>query len=295
MWPHLPNRSDDELSFQAETSVIAAKNAMLSAEKSAADIDVVILASSHKQRDFPGVSIEIQKELGIKGYSFDMGMACSSAIFGINAAIGCIAAGTANVVLVVSPEIKSGQFCTRDRSSNFIFGEATSALIIERRSTSTAQHKFKISDVSLYTMLSNNIRNNRGAYNNCDSDSIFSRDKFFYQNGRNVFRDILKLVPKHILQQLQNHSITPQQIDRFWLHQASIKMHRNIITNLVGNTAYNTTLCPEILSEFGNTSSSGVIIAFSKFHKDLDLGAKCILCAFGAGYAVGSILLEKVY
>ncbi|MCC2645440.1 MAG: 3-oxoacyl-[acyl-carrier-protein] synthase [Burkholderiales bacterium] len=174
MWPYLPERNDNELSLQAEASVIAAKMAMRSANKSASDIDAVILASSHKQRDFPSVSIEIQKELGIEGFAFDMGAACSSAVFGIHTAMGCILSGTAKVVLVISPEIKSGQFCTRDRETNFIFGEATSALIVECKSTSIAQHRFKISNVHLQTSFSNNIRDNRGAYNNCDSDKIES-------------------------------------------------------------------------------------------------------------------------
>ncbi|MCE3269263.1 MAG: 3-oxoacyl-[acyl-carrier-protein] synthase [Burkholderiales bacterium] len=172
MWPYLPDRNDNELSLQAETSVIAAKMAMISANKSASDIDAVILASSHKQRDFPSVSIEIQKDLGIEGFAFDMGAACSSAVFGIHAAMGCISSGTAKVVLVISPEIKSGQFCTRDLETNFIFGEATSALIVECKSTSTAQHIFKISNVNLQTSFSNNIRWANNVYKKYDKIDI---------------------------------------------------------------------------------------------------------------------------
>jgi beta-ketodecanoyl-[acyl-carrier-protein] synthase len=294
MWPYLEERSNEQLSLQAETSVLAAKAAMKAANKEASEIDAVILACSHKQRDYPPVSIEIQKALGISGFAHDLGAACSSATFGIHAAVGCILAGSANVVLVVSPEIKSGQFSPKDRDSHFIFGEATSALIIEKKQSSKSKHNFKILDISLHSEFSNNIRNNRGAYNNCAPDKIFSQDKVFRQNGRAVYKDVTELASKHILKQLSKCKVDPQSVARFWLHQANVKINNKIISNILQKKDFDPKMAPETLSEFGNTSSSGVVVAFSKYHQDLVGGDKCIFSSFGAGYAIGSILLEKV-
>ena len=294
MWPHIPERSNEELSLQAETSVLAAREAMKSANKYPSEIDAVILACSHKQRDYPPVSIEIQKALGITGFAHDLGVACSSATFGIHAAVGCIMAGSADVVLVVSPEIKSGQFSPKDRDSHFIFGEATSALIIERKRTSKSSHNFKICDISLYTEFSNNIRNNRGAYNNCAPDKVFSEDKVFRQNGRSVYKDVTELASRHILNQLDKCQVDPENLKRFWMHQANIKINNKIISNILNKKEFDRKLAPEVLSEFGNTSSSGVAVTFSKYHQDLEKGDKAIFSSFGAGYAIGSILLEKV-
>ena len=50
---------------------------------------------------------------------------------------------------------------------------------------------------------------------------------------------------------------------------------------------------PVILDEYANTSSAGSIIAFHKHHADLNAGDLGILCSFGAGYSIGSVLLEK--
>jgi beta-ketodecanoyl-[acyl-carrier-protein] synthase len=50
---------------------------------------------------------------------------------------------------------------------------------------------------------------------------------------------------------------------------------------------------PNILQDYANTSSAGSIIAFSKFSDDLADGAQGLICSFGAGYSVGSVLLER--
>ena len=46
-------------------------------------IDAVIVACSNLERPYPAIAIEIQNELGIKGFAYDMNVACSSATFGI--------------------------------------------------------------------------------------------------------------------------------------------------------------------------------------------------------------------
>jgi beta-ketodecanoyl-[acyl-carrier-protein] synthase len=51
---------------------------------------------------------------------------------------------------------------------------------------------------------------------------------------------------------------------------------------------------PLILDDYANTSSAGSIIAFHKYQEDLTKSDLGIICAFGAGYSVGSILIEKL-
>ena len=71
----------------------------------AADIDGVILGTSHAARNYPSVAIEIQNELGIDGYAYDMLVGCSSTTFAINNAYSDIASGLANTVLVINPDL----------------------------------------------------------------------------------------------------------------------------------------------------------------------------------------------
>jgi len=49
-----------------------------------------------------------------------------------------------------------------------------------------------------------------------------------------------------------------------------------------------------ILNEYANTSSAGSVIAFHKHHEDLKTGDIGVLCAFGAGYSAGSVILRRL-
>ena len=51
---------------------------------------------------------------------------------------------------------------------------------------------------------------------------------------------------------------------------------------------------PIILDEYANTSSAGSIIAFHKFKDDLEEGDMGIICSFGAGYSIGSVIVKKI-
>ena len=50
---------------------------------------------------------------------------------------------------------------------------------------------------------------------------------------------------------------------------------------------------PIILDQFANTSSAGSIMALHQYHQDLERGDLGLLCSFGAGYSIGSAILEK--
>ncbi|MEM8591686.1 MAG: 3-oxoacyl-[acyl-carrier-protein] synthase III C-terminal domain-containing protein, partial [Pseudomonadota bacterium] len=50
---------------------------------------------------------------------------------------------------------------------------------------------------------------------------------------------------------------------------------------------------PNILQDYANTSSAGSVIAFAKYSDDLNPGDKGLICSFGAGYSVGSAILER--
>ena len=287
--PRLEERSDDVLSLQAEWGVIAAKQAMENAGVTAEDIDVVILACSNLQRAYPAVAIEIQTALGIQGYAYDMNVACSAATFGLKQAYDAIKSG-ARRVLLVNVELTSGHTDFRSRDCHFIFGDVATASIIENTETKTG---FEILDADLFTQFSNNIRNNFGFLNGSELTS--RDDKQFRQDGRKVFKEVCPLVAKMISNQLEKNQIKPEQVKRFWLHQANQNMNELILKLVVGKEAAEAdpSLVPIILDEFANTSSAGVIIALHRSAHEVNDGEYGVLCSFGAGYSVGSILVQK--
>lgn len=293
MVPRLPERPNDAQSIQCEMAVAAAQEAMSQANKTPSDIDMVIVAASNMQRAYPAMAVEIQDALGIEGFGFDMNVACSSATFGIQQARDAIQSGSASCVLMVNPEICSGHLNFRDRDSHFIFGDVCTAVIVEAAATATSGEQYQIVDSKLQTIYSNNIRNNFGFLNRGDESGVGERDKLFVQEGRKVFKEVCPAVASQISGQLDKLGIAPGQVKRFWLHQANLSMNQLISRRVLGREATEAE-APTILDEYANTSSAGSVIAFHKHRADFKSGEIGVLCSFGAGYSIGSVILRKI-
>lgn len=291
MKPRFVERENEALSMQAEIGVAAAKQAMAAANKTAADIDLIIVACAYTQRSYPAMAIEIQQALGCAGWGFDMLVACSAATFGIINAANAIRSGTAKTVLVINPEILSPQINYRDRDSHFIFGDVATASIIEDESTATGEHIFKIIAEQPITQFSNNIRSNIGYMNQCSPETAHDADKYFIQQGRKVFKEVLPMVSNLIASQMEKINLAPQDIKRLYLHQANINMNNFIGKKVLGRDP-SADEAPIILDEYANTSSAGCIIALHKHHDGLNSGDKAVLCSFGAGYSACCLILE---
>ena len=295
LFPKLTERSYEELSLQAEMAVIAAAEALKNAGKTAADIDTVIVACSNMQRAYPAIAIEVQAELGIEGFAYDMNVACSSATFGISNAVNSIIAGQAKSVLVINPEICSGHLDFSDRDCHFIFGDACTAMVIESQdciNTEKNTPSFEILDCQLATKFSNNIRNNFGFLNRTEENSN-PRDKLFVQNGRQVFKEVCPMAAEHIISQCEKTAVEPRSLKRLWLHQANLSMNALIAKKVLGKEAAKEQ-APVILDEYANTSSAGSIIAFHLHKHDMKKDDTGLICSFGAGYSIGSVILKTL-
>lgn len=292
MAPCIPERPNDQLSVMAEIAVHAAREALANANVNADAVDGVIVAASNMQRAYPAIAVEVQSALGCTGWAFDMNVACSSATFGIQQARDAIRAGSAKRVLMVNPEICTGHLNFCDRDSHFIFGDVATALLVEAEDVATADNAYAILDTRLQTLFSNNIRNNFGFLNRADEAGIGASDKLFVQEGRKVFKEVCPAVASQISGQLAGMGIETSQLSRLWLHQANRNMNDLIARKVLGRDPTDSE-SPTILDEYANTSSAGSVIAFHKHRDDLAQGALGVLCSFGAGYSIGSVILRR--
>ena len=291
MRPRLLERSNEQPSIQCDMAVAAAEQAMEEAGISADQLDGVIVACSNMQRPYPAVAVEIQHYLGISGFAFDMNVACSSATFGLKVASDLIRSGSADRMLVVNPEICTAHLNFRDRDSHFIFGDACTAAVVEREDL-MKQGGWRILGTDIWTQYSNNIRNNFGFLNNAAEEGIGASDKLFVQNGRKVFKEVCPQVAKHISSHLNDLSISIADIRCLWLHQANLSMNQLVARKVLGREPLPEE-APVILDKYANTSSAGSVIAFHKTKDGHQVGAKGVLCSFGAGYSIGSVVIEK--
>ncbi len=299
MAPRIAARPNEELSLLAEIAVAAARDAMRAADLKPGDIDGVICAASNMQRAYPAIAVEIQDALGIEGFAFDMNVACASAAFGIETGLGLIRAG-ARRILMVNPEICSAHLNFRNRDCHFIFGDVATAVILERADAAPSGEAWEILGTRLKTKFSNNIRNNFGFLNHCeretgalaDPQTDPATDKLFMQEGRKVFKDVVPMVSELISSHLGDLGVAPENVKRFWLHQANLAMNEFIARKVLGRDATREE-APVVLDAYANTSSAGSIIAFHQNKADFAAGEIGVICGFGAGYSAGSVVVRK--
>lgn len=292
MRPRIPARSEDELSHQAEMALNAARLALGEANKEASQVDAVIVSCAYTERPYPAIAIEVQDALGIEGFGFDMLVACSAATFALQRAFEMISAGTAKCVLVINPELTSPQVNYRDRDSHFIFGDISTATVVESDETCNSKHSYEILGTKAVTSFSNNIRSNFGYITYATDADPYGTDKLFHQNGRSVFKEVCPMAAKHIADHLAELELAPEDLKRWWLHQANLNMNLLISKRLLGRPATREE-APIVLDEYANTASAGSLIAFNLYHKDLQEGDLGVICSFGAGYSIGSLILKK--
>ena len=294
MRPKLRERNEEELSNLAEMGVAAAKEAIENSGISLADLGAVIVACSNLERPYPAIAIEIQNALGIKGFAFDMNVACSSATFGIQTIYDMIKSGSIKSALMINPEICSGHLNFRDRDCHFIFGDVATAVVLERIDDDNQKNNsYEIIGTKLLTEFSNNIRNNYGFLNTSSPDGVGKSDKLFHQNGRKVFKEVVPKVSSLIKEHLEECEIPVENIKGMYLHQANENMNKLISKYVLGHEAEKD-LAPVVLDEYANTSSAGSIIAFHKHNQSLNKDDLAIICSFGAGYSVGNVIVRKI-
>ncbi|MGI9339722.1 MAG: beta-ketoacyl-ACP synthase III [Psychrobacter sp.] len=302
MAPVIPYRKlGEELSVMAEMGVAALNDALADAGLEANDLDGIILACSNFQRTYPAVAIEIQNAIGmVGGFAYDMNVACSAATFGLSQAHGSIISGLAKRVAVVNVEITSAHLNWRNRDSHFIFGDVATASIVEELDTPKG---YEILNSKLFTQFSTNIKNEYGFMDRSEYLAAETEmypdlkapvtDKLFLQNGRKVFREVCPKVSEIITEHLTENELSADDVKMMWLHQANANMLDLILRTVVGRDA-DKAIVPSVIDEFANTSSASPMIVFHRYKDQLQSGDLGVICSFGAGYSIGSVLVRKV-
>jgi beta-ketodecanoyl-[acyl-carrier-protein] synthase len=302
MAPVIPYRKlGEELSVMAEMGVAALNDALADAGLEANDLDGIILACSNFQRTYPAVAIEIQEAIGmVGGFAYDMNVACSAATFGLSQAHGSIISGLAKRVAVVNVEITSAHLNWRNRDSHFIFGDVATASIVEELDTPKG---YEILNSKLFTQFSTNIKNEYGFMDRSEYLAAETEmypdlkapvtDKLFLQNGRKVFREVCPKVSEIITEHLIENELSADDVKMMWLHQANANMLDLILRTVVGRDA-DKAIVPSVIDEFANTSSASPMIVFHRYKDQLQSGDLGVICSFGAGYSIGSVLVRKV-
>lgn len=122
--------------YASDLAAEAARQALQSAGVQAADIDLIIVATSTPDMVFPSTAAIVQNKLGIAGCPvFDVQAVCSGFVYALTVADAMIRTGSASKALVIGAEIFSRLLDFNDRTTCVLFGDGAGAVVLEASDT----------------------------------------------------------------------------------------------------------------------------------------------------------------
>lgn len=121
---------DDEPT--SDLAVKAAERALADAGKTAADVDLIIVATTTPDQTFPATAAIVQRKLGAAvGIAFDVQAVCSGFVYAMSVADGFVARGQAKCALVIGAEEMTRLMDWTDRTTCVLFGDGAGAFVLE--------------------------------------------------------------------------------------------------------------------------------------------------------------------
>lgn len=272
--------------FTSDLCVSAVKDLMKRYNKKVEDVDMIIVATSTPDFPFPSVSSIIQNRLNISQTgALDISAACAGFVYALHTAHSFIASGLHKKILVIGADALSKITDYTDRSTCILFGDGAGAVLVERDDTSKSFIGFHLgSDGSgaqhvYQSGLSSKV-----------NDIELIDTQYLVQNGREVFRWVVRNVPYSIRQLLEKTQMDLDQVDWFIPHSANLRLIEPICEKLeypLEKTLYS-------LVKFGNTSAASIPLALDLGIREgkVKNGDRVLMYGFGSGLVHAGQLLE---
>ena len=266
----------------SDLALPAAQRALKSAQVDAADIDLIIVATTTPDIIFPGTACILQAKLGVAGCpAFDVQAVCSGFVYALTIADLFIRAGQATRVLVVGTEVYSRILDWSDRGTCVLFGDGAGAVIV------AASEKPGILATKLHA---------DGTHKEmlCVPGSVSGGkvwgSPFVHMDGGSVFKFAVRVFEEGANEVLEAAGLTVSDLDWFIPHQANIR--------IMEATARKLGLPKEKLiatvHHHGNTSAASIPLALDEAVGDgrIHPGQTLLLEGVGGGFTWGAVLLR---
>lgn len=259
-------------------------------------IDFLLLCTQSPDYFLPSTACVLQDRLGIptSAGAFDYNLGCSGCIYGMAIAKGLIAAGIAKNILLLTAETYNKYLHTEDKSNRSIFGDGAAACLISTEGFA------EIQDFVLGTdgKGADNLIVKTGAARHLlptgksqeDDEGHIWYDDYLYMNGGAIFNFTLDTVPGMILQLLEKHHLSQDDINYYVFHQANKFMLSTIrkFCVLPKDKFYIN------LENVGNTVSSTVLIGLKDCieRQVIKPNDTVMIAGFGVGLSWGGTILK---
>ncbi|CAH1197890.1 3-oxoacyl-[acyl-carrier-protein] synthase 3 protein 1 [Paenibacillus plantiphilus] len=277
-----PEQATSDLAFNA------AEIALKAAGITAAELDLIIVATITPDMFFPSTACLLQEKLGAtKAAAFDLSAACSGFIYGLATANSMIASGMYKHVLVVGAECLSRITDYTDRNTCILFGDGAGAVVLGPVPEGRGFRSFELgADGSGGELLK---VCGGGSRVPSTEASIAEKQHYIYMAGSEVFKFAVRIMGNAAEEALSKAGIDKGKIDLLIPHQANIR----IIQSALNKLSLSEDKCMINLDKYGNVSAASIPIALAEAVEQgrVNEGDCLVLVGFGGGLTWGASVL----
>ena len=254
------------------------------------EIDAVIFATSTPDHFFPSAASIVAENNNIKNaFCFDMEVACSGFVYGLEICNGLIKTGKYKKIILLAGDKMSGITNYNDRTTCPLFGDAAGAVLIE-----PTEEEVGIIDAELH---SDGVgykplhMKAGGSKHPASHETVDKNEHTVYQDGKVVFKYAVSRMAEVSENIMKRNNLTANDVDWLVPHQANLR----IIDATVERTGLSPDKVMVNIERYGNTSAGTIPLCLWEWESKLRKGDNLILTAFGAGFSWGSVYLKWGY
>ncbi|MEY3996407.1 MAG: hypothetical protein RL344_750 [Pseudomonadota bacterium] len=273
--------------YTSDLAVQAAQQALLAAQLTASDIDLIIVATTTPDSIFPSVACTVQNKLGLlhhvkmRGAAFDVQAVCSGFIYALTTANALIKQGIASKALVIGAETLTSIINWQDRNTCVLFGDGAGAVVLEASETAGILACKIHADGSLNSILNAPARVHQG---------LIEGNPFLYMDGQAVFKQAVTVLTDVAHEVCEAAHFDLSTLDWLIPHQANVR----ILSSVGKRLGIPETNIIVTVPQHANTSAASVPLALDTAIRDgrIQSGHSVMLQGVGGGFTWGAVLLK---
>jgi 3-oxoacyl-[acyl-carrier-protein] synthase-3 len=271
-----------------------AKEAALCAMRQAGitpdEVGFIVVGTTTPDTIFPSTACVLQNKIGARrAWGFDLGAACSGFTYALTTGMQMVATGAHDHALVVGADVMSSIIDYTDRTTCVLFGDGAGAVVLTvAREDEPAilgfAHEIDGSGGPALCMPAG------GSRLPASHETVEKRLHYVKQDGQAVFKFAVRKSEEICRRVLDQHGITPDEIDLFVSHQAN----RRIIQAAANRLNLPDSKVVINLERYGNTTAATIPLALADAVRErrVKKGDMVLLASVGAGFTVGAVLLR---
>jgi len=272
--------ADDEQT--SDLALEASRRALAAAGLAAADVDLIVVATTTPDMIFPSTACILQDKLGVSGGpAFDVQAVCSGFVYALALADKMVASGAVRNALVVGAEIYSRILDWNDRGTCVLFGDGAGAVVLMPDNTPGILSSHLHADGSHRRILEVPGRVSNG---------VVEGRPFLTMDGHAVFKFAVKVLAEVAHEALDANGMNTDAIDWLIPHQANLR----IMDATARKLGLPLSKIVVTLDRHGNTSAASIPLALDVAVRDgrIRPGHHVMLAGVGGGFTWGSVFLR---